>query len=46
MQTKTVLVTGANGYIGREVCIAFRNCGYTVFGMCRSMEKFKAAKLM
>ena len=45
MQTKTVVVTGSNGYIGREVCIAFRQLGYIVYGMCRSLEKFKAARL-
>lgn len=36
MAPKKVLVTGANGYIGRAVCNSFSSAGWTVFGLVRS----------
>jgi len=35
----SVLVTGASGYIGQQVAIAFRAAGYRVYGLVRSLEK-------
>jgi nucleoside-diphosphate-sugar epimerase len=35
MTTKTVLVTGANGYIGNAVAKAFRRAGWTTYGAIR-----------
>jgi len=35
----SVLVTGASGYIGQQVAIHFRNAGYRVYGLVRSIEK-------
>lgn len=35
----SVLVTGANGYIGQQVAIALRTAGYRVYGLVRSQEK-------
>jgi len=37
----TVFVTGASGYIGHHVAVAFRNAGYRVYGLVRSKEKGK-----
>jgi len=34
-----IIVTGANGYIGRAVAVAFRQLGFTVFGVVRTNEK-------
>ena len=34
-----VFVTGASGYIGQHVAIAFRRAGYKVYGLVRSKEK-------
>ncbi|KAI9734554.1 MAG: hypothetical protein M1834_002155 [Cirrosporium novae-zelandiae] len=39
MTNKTVLVTGANGYLGRAVCHIFSLSGWTVYGLVRSQEK-------
>ncbi|KAI1627523.1 hypothetical protein EDD37DRAFT_656416 [Exophiala viscosa] len=36
MPQKTVLVTGANGFIGYGVCRAFSLAGWTTYGMLRS----------
>ncbi|KAI5918667.1 NAD(P)-binding protein [Camillea tinctor] len=33
--SKSVLVTGANGYIGNAVCRAFRRAGWHVYGLVR-----------
>jgi len=38
-----VFVTGASGYIGQHVAIAFRNAGYRVYGLVRSQEKGKGS---
>ncbi|ETS74510.1 hypothetical protein PFICI_14376 [Pestalotiopsis fici W106-1] len=38
MPRKTVLVIGANGYIGAAVCRAFVRAGYIVFGLVRRQE--------
>lgn len=35
---KTVLVTGANGYIGKAVAQAFQKAGYTTYGLIRSSK--------
>lgn len=35
----SVFVTGASGYIGQHVAIAFRSAGYRVYGLVRSQEK-------
>jgi len=35
----SVFITGASGYIGQAVAIAFRNAGYRVYGLVRSTEK-------
>ena len=37
-QPPTVLVTGANGYIGSAVCRAFVRAGYRTFGLIRKPE--------
>jgi nucleoside-diphosphate-sugar epimerase len=34
-----VFLTGATGYIGRAVALAFRRAGHEVFGLCRSADK-------
>lgn len=46
MSTTTVLVTGANGYIGRAVAVAYRAQGFKVYGLVRSEEKAKDARLL
>jgi nucleoside-diphosphate-sugar epimerase len=38
MSYKTVLVTGANGYIGNAVAKAFSRAGWKTFGLIRSRE--------
>ncbi|KAJ2003269.1 hypothetical protein H4R26_003165 [Coemansia thaxteri] len=38
----SVLVLGANGYIGKEVSRAFSRAGFRVYGLVRSEEKGKA----
>ncbi|KAF5980823.1 NAD dependent epimerase/dehydratase [Fusarium bulbicola] len=38
MNTKTVLVTGANGYIGRAVACAFVRAGWVTYGLVRSSK--------
>ncbi|KAF5252595.1 hypothetical protein FANTH_2489 [Fusarium anthophilum] len=38
MNTKTVLVTGANGYIGRAVACAFVRAGWATYGLVRSSK--------
>jgi len=35
----SVFVTGAAGYIGQNVAIAFRNAGFRVYGLVRTPEK-------
>ncbi|KAI0377610.1 NAD(P)-binding protein [Hypomontagnella monticulosa] len=39
---KTVLVTGANGYIGFAVCRAFNRAGWRTFGLVRRVEAASA----
>jgi len=34
----TVFITGATGYVGYPVALAFRDAGYKVIGLCRSEE--------
>lgn len=41
---KTVLVTGANGYIGRAVAQAFQRAGYTTLGLIRSSKDLNTLK--
>ncbi|KKY14726.1 putative nad dependent epimerase [Phaeomoniella chlamydospora] len=36
MPSRTVLITGANGYIGNAVCRAFVRAGWTTYGLIRS----------
>jgi nucleoside-diphosphate-sugar epimerase len=38
MTSKTVLVTGANGYIGNAVAKAFRRAGWKTFGLIRRSD--------
>ncbi|RMJ19124.1 hypothetical protein CDV36_001173 [Fusarium kuroshium] len=38
MGTKTVLVTGANGYIGKAVACAFVRAGWVTYGLIRSVQ--------
>ncbi|KAH7141141.1 hypothetical protein EDB81DRAFT_900817 [Dactylonectria macrodidyma] len=38
MGAKTVLVTGANGYIGKAVACAFVRAGWVTYGLIRSMQ--------
>ncbi|KAI1855994.1 hypothetical protein JX265_011891 [Neoarthrinium moseri] len=38
MPRKSVLVTGANGYIGSAVCRAFVRAGWQVFGLVRRLD--------
>ncbi|RSL45784.1 hypothetical protein CEP54_014143 [Fusarium duplospermum] len=38
MGTKTVLVTGANGYIGKAVAYAFVRAGWVTYGLIRSVQ--------
>lgn len=38
VQSKTVLVTGANGYIGNAACRAFVQAGWTVYGLVRKLD--------
>ncbi|TDL15600.1 NAD-P-binding protein [Rickenella mellea] len=40
MSRGLVLVTGATGFVGTEVAIAFLDAGYTVRGTARSQQKF------
>ncbi|OQE36982.1 hypothetical protein PENCOP_c011G04799 [Penicillium coprophilum] len=40
LQSQTVLVTGANGYIGNAVCRAFVQAGWTVYGLVRRSDAF------
>ncbi|OGM45242.1 hypothetical protein ABOM_005860 [Aspergillus bombycis] len=42
MPTPSVLVTGANGYIGNAVCRAFVRAGWTVYGLARRSEALPA----
>jgi len=37
--SSSVLVTGANGYLGEAIAIALRGAGYRVYGLVRSAEK-------
>ncbi|HKC11558.1 MAG TPA: NAD-dependent epimerase/dehydratase family protein [Vicinamibacteria bacterium] len=37
-----VFLTGATGYIGNAVAMAFRGAGHEVWGLCRSAEKMAA----
>ena len=37
-----VFLTGATGYIGNAVAMAFRRAGHEVWGLCRSAEKMAA----
>ncbi len=39
-KTKTVLVTGANGYIGNAVAKAFVRAGWTTYGLVRRPQAF------
>ncbi|CRL27822.1 NAD-dependent epimerase/dehydratase [Penicillium camemberti] len=39
-QSQTVLVTGANGYIGNAVCRAFVQAGWIVYGLVRKLDTF------
>ena len=41
MQRKTVLITGANGFIGGHVCNYLKEKGYYVIGLDRNEEKIK-----
>ena len=41
MQKKTVLITGANGFIGGHVCNYLKEQGYYVIGLDRNEEKIK-----
>lgn len=41
-RSQTVLVTGANGYIGNAVCRAFVQAGWTVYGLVRKPEAISA----
>ncbi|MCB0300059.1 MAG: NAD-dependent epimerase/dehydratase family protein [Calditrichaeota bacterium] len=34
-----VFITGATGYIGFNVALAFRRAGYEIWGLTRSREK-------
>lgn len=36
-------MTGANGYIGRAVALAFKKQGYKVYGLVRNKEKAEEA---
>ena len=36
--SSTVLVTGANGYIGSNVAFAFRTAGFKVFALVRKQQ--------
>jgi len=38
MPSKSVLVTGANGYIGNAVAKAFSRAGWTTYGLIRRKE--------
>jgi len=40
----TVFVTGATGYVGQAVALAFRRAGYRVLGLARNEEKSKILK--
>ena len=42
---RSVVVTGANGYIGASVCRAFRRDGWTVYGIVRSADSALTARL-
>ena len=44
MSSKTVLVTGANGYLGSAVLLHFLERGYTVRGTVRSLDKADGVK--
>lgn len=44
--SKTVFVTGANGYIGRAVAVLLSKKGFRVYGLVRTEEKAKEAHLM
>ncbi|KAH3758061.1 NAD dependent epimerase/dehydratase superfamily protein [Pelomyxa schiedti] len=46
MSSKVVLVSGANGYTGRAVCLAFRRAGFRVMGIVRTEQKAQAARLV
>ncbi len=38
-QAKTVLVTGASGFIAKHICLRLLNAGYAVVGSVRSLER-------
>ena len=41
---RTVIVTGANGALGKEICLALLTTGVTVVGTARSLGKMEDAK--
>jgi len=40
----TVFITGATGFIGQAIALAFRRAGYRVYGLVRNEEKAKILK--
>ena len=49
VKSRTVLVTGANGYLGNAVCRAFVRAGWTTYGLVRrssAMQDLAAAEIV